>query len=151
MALFDFFKRKKKPEKKKAKKVVKPPEVKKKIEKPKKEKPKKKKEEARVEIEPRPKRVSEIAWQILKEPHISEKTADLVKQNQYVFKVWPRAEKPEIKRAIENLYGVEVKGVRIIKIPRKKRRLGRISGWRKGYKKAIIKVKEGQKIEVLPR
>jgi large subunit ribosomal protein L23 len=87
----------------------------------------------------------------LKEPHITEKTTALAKKNQYVFKVYPRTNKIEIKKAVEKLYGVDVLAVRIINIPRKKRVLGRISGWRKGYKKALIKVKEGQKIDVLPR
>jgi len=44
-----------------------------------------------------------------------------------------------------------VMDVKIINVPAKERRLGRISGWKKGFKKAIIKIKEGQKIEVLPR
>ncbi|MFQ6049706.1 MAG: 50S ribosomal protein L23 [Candidatus Paceibacterales bacterium] len=91
------------------------------------------------------------AWKILKAPHITEKATDLVKKNQYVFKVYSKTNKTEIRKAIEDLYGVEVLSVKIIKVPRKRRRLGRISGWRKGYKKAIVKIKEGQKIEVLPR
>lgn len=88
---------------------------------------------------------------ILIAPHITEKATELAKENQYVFKVYPEANKTEIKKAIENLYGVDVLDVKIIKIPKKRRRLGRISGWRKGYKKAIVKIKEGQKIEVMPR
>lgn len=91
------------------------------------------------------------AYRVLKTPQVTEKATSLVGQNQYVFKVWPRANKVETKKAIENLYGVDVISVKIIKVPRKRRRLGRISGWRKGYKKAIVKIKEGQKIEVLPR
>jgi large subunit ribosomal protein L23 len=95
------------------------------------------------------------AWMILREPHITEKATDLVKLNQYVFKVWPKANKVEIKKAIESLYGVDVVGVKIVKVPPKRRRLGRIRGWRKGwekgYKKAIVRIKEGQKIEVLPK
>jgi large subunit ribosomal protein L23 len=91
------------------------------------------------------------AYRILKTPHITEKATLLAEKNQYVFKVWSEANKTEIKKAIENLYGVDVLGVKIINIPRKRRRLGRISGWRKGYKKAIVRIKEGQKIEVLPR
>ena len=75
----------------------------------------------------------------------------MARKYQYIFKVWPRANKTEIKKAIEDVFGVEVKGVRIVNIPKKKRRLGRIEGFRKGYKKAIVKIKEGQKIEVLPR
>lgn len=88
---------------------------------------------------------------VLKTPQVTEKATDLVKGNQYVFKVFAKANKLEIKRAIEDLYGVDVLDVKIIKVPRKKRRLGRISGYRAGYKKAIVKIKEGQKIEVLPR
>jgi len=91
------------------------------------------------------------AYRVLKTPQVTEKATGLVGQNQYVFKVWPRANKVETKKAIEDLYGVDVISVKIIKVPRKRRKLGRISGWRKGYKKAIVKIKEGQKIEVLPR
>ena len=90
-------------------------------------------------------------FKILIEPHITEKTTDLEKKNQYVFKVFPKANKTEIKKAIEDLYKVEVLGVKIINVLKKRRRLGRISGWKKGYKKAIVKIKEGQKIEVLTR
>lgn len=89
--------------------------------------------------------------QILQFPHVSEKATELTKFNQYAFKVHPKANKEEIKKAIEKLYGVEVLNVRIINIPPKRRRFRQIEGWRKGYKKAIIKIKEGQKIEVLPR
>lgn len=88
---------------------------------------------------------------IIKSPHITEKATDLTKKNQYVFKVEPNANKIEIKKAIEKLYGVDVLSVKIINVPKKRRRLGRISGWRKGYKKAIVRIKEGQKIEVLPK
>lgn len=90
-------------------------------------------------------------YKILKAPQVTEKATDLVKKNQYVFKVWSRTNKPEIKKAVEDIYGVSVVAVNIIKIPRKKRRLGKKSGFRKGYKKAVVKIKEGQKIEILPR
>ncbi len=99
----------------------------------------------------KPTKVSGIAYRVLKKPHVAEKSTDLIQKNQYVFEVVPRANKVEIRKAIEDLYGVDVVSVRIINIPRKKRKLGRIEGWRKGYKKAIVKIKEGQKIEVLPR
>ena len=91
------------------------------------------------------------ADKILISPQITEKATDLAQKNQYVFKVFPKANKTEIKKAIEDLYKVEVSDVKIINVPKKRRRLGRISGWKKGYKKAIVKIKEGQKIEVLPR
>ena len=104
-----------------------------------------------VTPKPKKRKVFVRTDRILKEPHITEKATDLVKKNQYLFKIWPEAEKSEIKKAIEGLYRVDVESVNTIKIPRKKRRLGKIKGWRKGYKKAIIRIKEGQKIEVLPR
>lgn len=103
----------------------------------------------------RPKKAKESkiseAYRILRTPHVTEKATDLTKKNQYVFKVFPQANKTEIKRVINELYGVDVLDVKIVKVPAKKRRLGRISGWRKAYKKAIVRLKEGQKIEVLPR
>jgi len=91
------------------------------------------------------------AYRVLKAPHVTEKATDLTEKNQYIFRVWPGVNKNEIKKAIESLYGVEVTSVKIIKVPAKKRRLGRIEGFRKSYKKAIVKIKKGQKIEVLPR
>lgn len=88
---------------------------------------------------------------VLKAPHITEKATDLIQKNQYTFKVSLNSNKTEIKKAVERLYNVDVLSVKIIKVPRKKRRLGRISGWRKAYKKAIVKIKKGQKIEELTR
>lgn len=84
---------------------------------------------------------------ILLSPHVTEKVTMMSKDNQYVFKVFPRANKTEIRKAVEHLYKVKVIGVRIINVSGKKRRLGKSQGWKKGYKKAIIQVKQGQKIE----
>jgi large subunit ribosomal protein L23 len=86
---------------------------------------------------------------VLKKPVLTEKARELAKKNQFVFIVEKSANKNEIKKAIENFYKVEVLDVKILKIPSKPRRLGRISGERKEYKKAIVKIKEGQKIEVM--
>jgi len=155
MPLLDIFKSKKiKKERERVKPEVKP----KVIEKPKGEKIPEAKptrvkattRQPRPPVERAPKRVGG-AWRVLKTPQVTEKATGLVGQNQYVFKVWPKANKVETKKAIEDLYGVDVVSVKIIKVPRKRRRLGKISGWRRGYKKAIVKIKEGQKIEVLPR
>ena len=98
---------------------------------------------------PKPKKGGGIIYGIVKEPHISEKGSVLAERGQYIFKVFPNANKTEIKKAIEGIYGKDVLSVNIIKIPAKKRRLGKISGFKKGYKKAIVKIKEGQKIEIL--
>lgn len=113
---------------------------------------KEKKSEKIPEIRPRKikEKTSGEFYNIIKAPHITEKTTALSENNQYAFKVYPRANKTEIKKAIESLYDVDAISVKIINVPRKERRLGKISGFRKGYKKAIIKIKEGQKIEVMP-
>ncbi len=91
------------------------------------------------------------SWGILKPPHITEKATELATQNQYVFKVDSKANKIEIKKALQDIYQVDVLNVRIINVLPKRKRLGKIKGWKTGYKKAIIKIKKGQTIEVLPR
>lgn len=95
------------------------------------------------------------AWKVLRSPHITEKAAILADENQYIFNVYFRSNKRSIKKAVENLYGVKVVSVKVLKIAPKKRRLGRVEGWRKGlekgHKKAIVKISKGQKIEILPR
>lgn len=89
-----------------------------------------------------------FSYDIVKAPHISEKSTLLSEKNKYVFKVYERANKPEIKKSVEGIYGVDVLAVNIIKIPKKKRRIGRTEGFKKGHTKAIVTIKEGQKIEV---
>lgn len=150
MALFNIFKNKKKTEKKAAPKKIARQEPKAEAKKEvKKEVKKEAKEPAVVPLGPR--KDSEAAGRILKWPRVTEKATDLTKDNQYVFNVYESANKPEIKKAVEDVYGAKVVSVKIIKIHPKKRRLGRVEGWRKGYKKAIVKLAPGQKIEILPR
>ena len=86
---------------------------------------------------------------IIQAPHITEKSIDLQTKDQYTFRVLSNSNKTEIKKTIEQLYNVDVLSVKIIKVPRKSRRVGKVSGWRKGYKKAIIRIEKGQKIEEL--
>ena len=104
-----------------------------------------------VKVPKKEKRAFSEAYRILSSPHITEKATDLTKANQYVFRVSPRANKLEIKRAVESVYGIDVISVRVIRVPAKRRRLGKITGWKEGYKKAVVKIKEGQKIEIMPR
>ena len=85
---------------------------------------------------------------ILEVPHITEKATDLSKLNQYVFRVSKNANKVQIKMAVEDFYGVRVRRVRVINVPRKKKRLGKTEGFRKGYRKAVVRIQEGQKIEI---
>ena len=155
MAILDIFKKTKEEDPRKGE-LEKTPEVRveKKQRKPAKPGRKRKlqKTERPKDIVKRPKeKFATAAYRILKEPHITEKATDLVKSNQYIFKVYPRTNKTEIKKAIEGLYGVDVVSVNIVNSPPRKRRVGKIEGWIGGSKKAIIKIKEGQTIEVLPR
>jgi large subunit ribosomal protein L23 len=83
-------------------------------------------------------------------PHITEKATDLAAKNQYVFVVENKSSKKEIEKSAEKMYGVEVVGVRIVNVRAKKMRLGKRKGMKKGYKKAIVQVKQGQSIEILP-
>lgn len=138
MALFNIFQKKKKPEPRKTEKIKKEDAA---------PKPKK-----TVEVAvPRPKKISGQAYKTLKKPRVTEKAADLTSKNQYIFEVFQNSNKNQIKKSVEDVYGVDVVSVNILKIPGKKRRLGRITGWKSGGKKAIVKIREGQKIEVLPR
>lgn len=90
-----------------------------------------------------------FSYEAIKQPHISEKASYLAEKDQYIFKVSPNFNKNEIKKSVEGIYGVTVLSVNIIRIPAKKRRVGRTEGFRKTYKKAVVKIKEGQKIEIL--
>ena len=96
-----------------------------------------------------PKAVGGMSQHIVS-PHITEKATDLAAKNQYVFVVSPHANKNNIAQSVEKMYGVKVRGVRIVNVHAKKMRLGRIQGIKKGYKKAMVKLAEGQKIEILP-
>jgi len=94
-------------------------------------------------------------YRILKAPHITEKAAALAQEGKYIFKVYSGANKIEIKKAIEGFYGVKVEKVNIVHIMPKRRRLGRTQGWKgglkMGFKKAIVTLVKGEKIEVMPR
>lgn len=97
------------------------------------------------------KRLAKV-YEVLESPHISEKAVFLAeKYNQYVFKVPFSANKTEAKKAIESMYGVKVKAARMIHMAPKKRRLGRREGWKhgakRGFKKIVVTLKKGDKIE----
>jgi len=92
-------------------------------------------------------KIGQIAHKILMEPWITEEATRIGELNKYIFRVSSCSNKKQIKKAVEDVYKVDVASVNIINIPSKKRMRGRIAGWKSGYKKAIITVKEGGKIE----
>jgi large subunit ribosomal protein L23 len=87
---------------------------------------------------------------LVRRPLITEKAVIHLESNKYVFEVDPRANKPDIKAAIELLFDVKVTAVNTQTPPRKRRRMGRFMGFRPQYKRAIITLAEGNSIPLFP-
>lgn len=86
-------------------------------------------------------------YKIIIRPVITEKSTMLKEKNREVcFEVDPHANKVEIKKAVEQLFKIKVERVRIQHKRGKKRRIGRNEGRRKNWKKAYVKLKEGEKM-----
>lgn len=75
---------------------------------------------------------------IIKRPVISERTADYMNELKYVFEVDIRANKTEIKQAVEAIFKVKVSNVNTLRVPAKPKRYGRHSGYRSEWKKAFV-------------
>ncbi len=88
-------------------------------------------------------------YQVIREPHITEK-AGLLKEgsNQLSFKVHRRANKIEIRRAIETLFKTKVIDVRTMNVRGKRRRMGRNLGKKADWKKAVVRLAPGENIEI---
>ncbi|MCL4310088.1 MAG: 50S ribosomal protein L23 [Thermoleophilia bacterium] len=87
------------------------------------------------------------SYTIVLGPVISEKSYQLIEHNKYTFRVDPRAKKPAIAKAVEDIFSVNVVGVNIIKTRSKPKRRGLVRGRTSSGKKAIVELSEGQKIE----
>ena len=87
--------------------------------------------------------------EIIKAPVITEKSQLAKEAGQYTFKVDPRANKTEIKSAIEKIFKVKVKSIKTMNEKPKKRRVGRYTGLTNRSKKAIVTLADGQTIEDL--
>ncbi|MFO7263068.1 MAG: 50S ribosomal protein L23 [Bacillaceae bacterium G1] len=88
-------------------------------------------------------------YDIIIRPIITERSTDLQEMNKYVFEVDKRANKTEIKQAIEQIFGVKVKKVNTAIVPRKPKNYGRYSGYTKEWKKAIVTLTpDSKKIEM---
>ncbi|MDJ0554677.1 MAG: 50S ribosomal protein L23 [Microcoleaceae cyanobacterium MO_207.B10] len=83
---------------------------------------------------------------IVKCPVVTEKATRLMELNQFTFDVDPRATKPMIKAAIEQLFDVKVTGISTLNLPRKKKRVGRFMGFKAKYKRAIVSLEDGEPI-----
>lgn len=88
------------------------------------------------------------AAMVLIKPVVTEKAADLGALNKYVFEIATHLNKKEVKKAIWSVYGVLPISVNIIRVSGKFVRYGRASGKTKNWKKAIVTLKAGDKIEI---
>lgn len=91
---------------------------------------------------------AQMAYDFIIKPWITEKAQELMSANKYVFKLKAKTTKREAKVAVERLYNVRVEDVNIINIPSKKRRFGRNQGMKSAVRKAVVTLKEGDKIEI---
>lgn len=85
-------------------------------------------------------------FDIIYAPIITEKSAVMANENKYAFKVSPKANKAEIKQAIESIFNVKVESINTSNSHPKKKRVGKYTGMTNKYKKAIVKLAEGNSI-----
>ena len=87
--------------------------------------------------------------EVVVRPLITEKTSAAYQdRGEYAFEVHPNASKPQIRQAIEELFGVKVTDVWTSQQRGKEKRMGTSSGRRPNWKKAIVKLREGDSIEI---
>jgi large subunit ribosomal protein L23 len=89
-------------------------------------------------------------YSIIRSPLLTEKCHDLKeKHNQVAFQIDRQANKTQVKDAVEKIFKVKVQSVNIMNIRGKKKRLGRNVGKRPDWKKAIVTLKPGEKLEII--
>jgi large subunit ribosomal protein L23 len=85
---------------------------------------------------------------VLIAPHVTEKTATAMQNhNQYTFRVKKNATKTDIKAAVELMFEVKVRGVQVVNEPGKARRFGKVTGRTQDWKKAYVRLVQGQSID----
>jgi large subunit ribosomal protein L23 len=86
--------------------------------------------------------------EVLIAPVVSEKSYAQIADRKYTFKVHQDAHKTQIRQAVEQLFEVQVEDVKVLKVQPKPKRRGLTRGTRPGWKKAVVKVREGQEIQI---
>lgn len=87
---------------------------------------------------------------LIKKTIITEKSVSESELGKYVFLVADEATKPEVKKALKSIYNVDVEKINIINTRPKPKRMGMHTYKKSGYKKALITLKKGQKLDILP-
>ena len=91
---------------------------------------------------------NEKLYSVIRAPHISEKAARAQEHNQYVFEVAAGADKQKVKDAVEALFNVKVESVNIANVKGKVKAFKQRSGSRQGWRKAYVRLTDGQTIDV---
>ena len=87
-------------------------------------------------------------YEIIVRPLITEKSMKLVDEGKYTFEVKQGANKVEVKKAVEELFKVDVTAINMMNTQRKRRRVGKYEGLRPAVQKAIVTLVDGQAIEM---
>ena len=88
-------------------------------------------------------------WQVIERPLITEKDTNQLAVGKYTFRVAREANKVQIKEAVEKIFKVQVAEVNVMNVRGKERGLGRKKGFAPNWKKAVVSLKPGQRIEEL--
>lgn len=86
--------------------------------------------------------------EVLLKPIVTERSTNLMAENKYTFQVDPKANKIEIKYAVEKAFKVNVVDVKTMNVPGKLKRQGRTQGFTPAWKKAIVTIKAGQRLPI---
>ncbi len=95
------------------------------------------------------KAASAAMYDVIERPVVTEKSTIASEHGKMAFLVRPEATKPQIKQAVESLFGVDVLKVNTLNRPGKKKRFKGIQGKRSDTKKAVVTMKEGQTIDIM--
>ena len=87
-------------------------------------------------------------YEVLRRPLITEKNTTLQAQGKYAFEVAKEANKHQVKQAVEKAFKVKVTAVNVMTVPGKERRIGRRQVLTRSWKKAVVTLKPGDKIEL---
>ena len=92
-----------------------------------------------------------ILLQVIRAPRVSEKTARIQEDNQYVFEVALTATKADVKSAVESLFSVKVESVNVLNVKGKNKSFRNRNGRRGDWRKAYVRLAEGQSIDVMAK
>jgi large subunit ribosomal protein L23 len=87
-------------------------------------------------------------FQIIRRPIVTERSTDLKEKRKLIFQVDIRANKREVKRAVEALFNTKVDKVNTVRVKGKPKRMGAHAGRRSNWKKAVVTIQEGQKLDL---